>query len=66
MSKPIPHMFADATATLEDLHSIAVEGHRADNAPDMNIVLLMQLRAGLNALDGILRAIKTTLDGQRL
>lgn len=63
MTKTIQHLFADVTAKLEDLHSVAVEGQRADNAPDMQNVLTVHLRDGLAALDGILRAIGMALDG---
>ena len=65
MTKTIPHLFADVTARLEDLHSLAVEGQRADNAPDMQSVLIVHLRFGLVALDDTLRlmasAVKTGL-----
>ena len=63
MTKTIPHVFADITAALEDLHSIAVEGQRADNAPDMQAVLALHLRAGLAALDGTMRGMAKVLDG---
>ncbi len=65
MTKAIPHMFADVTAKLEDLHAIAVEGQRADNAPDMQSVLNVHLRSGLVAVDGALRIIAKTLEGSR-
>lgn len=64
MTKAIPHMFADVTAKLEDLHAIAVEGQRADNAPDMQSVLNVYLRNGLAALDGTMRAMTTALEGR--
>lgn len=63
MSKTLPHLFADATVKLEDLHAVAIEGQRADNAPDMQNVLTAHLRDGLAALDGIIRAIGMALDG---
>ena len=62
MKKAIPHLFADITARLEDLHSIAVEGQRTDHAPDMQAVLAMHLRAGLAALDGTVRGMAKVLD----
>ena len=34
----IPRLFADITALLEDMHGLAVEGQRRDNAPDMQSV----------------------------
>ena len=61
MTKTIPDLFADATAKLEDLHAVAVEGQRADNAPDMQGVLIVHLRSGLVALDGTLRTLSSTL-----
>lgn len=63
MKKTIPHLFAEITARLEDLHSIAVEGQRADNAPDMQAVLALHLRAGLAALNGTVRGVAKVLDG---
>lgn len=60
--KTVPHMFADITAKLEDLHAIAVEGQRRDNAPDMQSVLNIHLRSGLAALDGANRAIAKALE----
>ncbi len=63
MTKAIPHLFADATAKLEDLHAVAVEGQRDDNARDMQSVLTAHLRDGLAALDGIIRGIGMALDG---
>ena len=61
MTKSIPHLFADATAKLEDLHSLAVEGQRPDNAPDMQSVLIVHLRSGIAALDGTLRVMSHAL-----
>ena len=61
MTKTVPHLFADATAKLEDLHSITVEGQRADNAPDMQGVLIAHLRSGLVALDDTLRTMSHAL-----
>ncbi|OYY75723.1 MAG: hypothetical protein B7Y43_18355 [Sphingomonas sp. 28-62-20] len=63
MNKAIPHLFADATAKLEDLHAVAIEGQRANNAPDMQNVLTAHLRDGLVALDGTIRAIGMALEG---
>ena len=62
MTKTIPDLFADATAKLEDLHAVAVEGQRADNAPDMQGVLIVHLRSGLVALDGTLRTMSSALN----
>ena len=63
MTKTIPHLFANVTAMLEDLHAVAVEGQRADNAPDMQSVLIGQLYSGIAALDASMRAMAKTLDG---
>ena len=63
MTKAIPHLFADATAKLEDLHAVAVEGQRSDNAADMQLVLVGQLRSGIAALDASMRAMTRALDG---
>jgi hypothetical protein len=63
MSAVIPHLFAEVSAKLEDLHAIAVEGQRADNAPDMQNVLNAHLRTGLVELDGTIRAVAKALEG---
>lgn len=63
--KSVPHMFADITAKLEDLHAIAVEGQRRDNAPDMQSVLHIHLRSGFAALDGTMRAMTKALEGSQ-
>ncbi len=65
MRKTIPHLFADVTAKLEDLHAIAVEGQRGDNAPDMQRVLTTHLSSGLMALDGTMRGMVKALEGSR-
>lgn len=65
MTAPIPHLFADVAAKLEDLHAIAVEGQRDDNAPDMQALLDVHLRSGLVSLGGTLRAIAIALEGNR-
>lgn len=60
--RTIPHLFADVAAKLEDLHAIAVEGQRADNAHDMQSVLNFHLRDGLSAVGGTMRAIADALE----
>lgn len=50
-------LFADVTMLLEDMHSIAVEGQRRDNAPDMQLALARHLRAGIVRLDGLVLEI---------
>ncbi len=64
MIKAIPHMFADVTAKLEDLHAICVEGQRSDNSPDMQSLLNIHLRDGLATLDDTLRAMTSALAGR--
>lgn len=50
MRKSVPHLFADMTARLEDLHGIAVEGQCSGLSPDIHMVLLLHLRTGAQAL----------------
>ncbi len=57
----VQKLFADATMALEDLHSVAVEGQRRDNAPDMQLALATHLRAGIVGLDAIVLDIALTL-----
>lgn len=64
MIDAITPMFADVTAKLEDLHAVAIEGQRADNSPDIQIMLNIYLRDGLNALDHTMRAITTALESR--
>lgn len=59
----IPDLFAHVAMALEDLHAIAVEGQQADNARDIQNVLMLHLRSGLVVLDGTVGAIATALDG---
>lgn len=59
--KGIAHQFADVIAKLEDLHSIAVEGQRADSAPDVQRMLIHQLGCGVRALDRRLGIMVTML-----
>ncbi|MCW3837081.1 hypothetical protein ACFQ1E_13020 [Sphingomonas canadensis] len=57
MSKSVPHLFADVTALLEDLHGVAVEGQRRDNPPEVQLALAASLRPGIVRLDKALIAI---------
>lgn len=50
-STAIPRLFADITAKLEDMHMVSVEGHRRDNSPDMQRVLVSQLRTSISSLE---------------
>lgn len=61
MRKIIPRLFADITATLEDMHAIAVEGQSRDNSRDMQCVIVSQLRMSLVALEGKMGRIKVQL-----
>lgn len=61
MKLSVPRLFADVTAKLEDLHSVAVEGQRRDNSRDMQRALACQLRMGIISLDMSLTAIKRGL-----
>lgn len=61
MTAPVPKLFADITAKLEDMHMIAVEGQQRDNTPDMQRVLACQLRMGVASLDTSLAKIKRRL-----
>lgn len=61
MRDAIPRLFADITARLEDLHAVAVEGQRRDNSPDIQRVLVCQLRASVASLDLVLAKIKRRL-----
>ena len=63
MKHDLPRAFAVITARLEDAHSLAVEGQHRDNAPDMQRILVAQLRAGLAEIDGKLSAMAGWLDG---
>jgi len=62
MTNVIPHMFAAVAAKLEDLHAVAVEGQRADNAPEMQSVLNTCLRDGLVVLDEAVLALARALE----
>ena len=61
MRKAIPRLFADITATLEDMHAIAVDGQSRDNSGDMQRVLVCQLRMRSVALDAAMTRIKQRL-----
>lgn len=65
MKASIPRLFADVTAKLEDLHSIAMEGQQRDNSSDMYCALVCQLRTGMKSLDTSLAAIRRGLGDAR-
>jgi hypothetical protein len=61
MTAPIPHLFADLTAKLEDLHAVAVEGQRNDHSADMQIVFAAHLCMGVASLDAAMQQIRLQL-----
>ena len=61
MRKTIPRLFAEITATLEDMHAVAVDGQNRDNSSDMQRVLVCQLRMRSVALDAAMAGIKRLL-----
>ncbi len=61
MRATIPRLFADITAMLEDMHGVAIEGQRHDNAPDIQRVLVSQLRMTFTAVDSKMGKIKIQL-----
>jgi hypothetical protein len=63
--KAIPNLFAEATAKLEDAHAISVEGHRRDNAPDMQLILACHLRQAIAAIDAVVGQIRQQLGDAR-
>lgn len=65
MRPSVSRLFADLTAKLEDMHSIAVEGQSRHNSRDMQRVLACQLRMGIAALDGTVGKIKRRIGDHR-
>ena len=61
MTQTIASLFADLTTMLEDVHSIAVESQRRDNATDMSRALLSHVRLGMAMMDATLREIDQRL-----
>lgn len=61
MSVPVPRLFADITAKLEDLHAVAVEGQCHDHSADMQIVFAAHLCMGIASLDTALHQIRRQL-----
>lgn len=59
--KVIPSLFAEIKSFAEDLHGVAIEGQRLDNAPDMQRALTSQLRMTMAAMDGKMGDIKRLL-----
>ena len=61
MRKGIPNLFADINSALEDMHHIAIEGQCRDKAPEMQRVLISQLRMTIVAVDGKMGEIRQRL-----
>ncbi len=61
MTKSITHLFAEATAKLEDAIAISVDGQRRDNPLELQCALASHLRMALAAMDGIVSQIKQRL-----
>lgn len=61
MTAPIPKLFADISAKLEDLHGLAVEGQCHDHSADMQIVFTAHLCMGIASLDAALQQIRQQL-----
>jgi len=63
MTAPVPRLFADITAQLEDLHAVAIEGQCHDHSADMQMVFAAHLCMGIASLDTALAKIKRRLEG---
>jgi len=61
MRDVVPHMFAAIRSMAEDVHAIAAEGQCRDNSPDIQRVLVSQLRMTIRAVDGKMGEIKQRL-----
>ena len=59
--RDVRNLFADIRSALEDMHGIAVEGQRRDNAPDIQRVLVSLLRMTIVAVNGKMGEIKQRL-----
>lgn len=65
MSRSVARMFADATALLEDMHGVAVEGQRRDNPAELQLALASSLRIGLVRIDRVLIDIGGAIGDRR-
>lgn len=63
--KSLPHLFADMTAMLEDIHGIAVEGQAADLSADMRRALLVEIQSGFWTLRAIAERISLALEAEQ-
>ncbi len=59
--KSVQHLFADLTAALEDVHSVAVEGQAHTATPDIQAALLPCVRLGITRLQTIATSIEAAL-----
>ena len=59
--KDVRELFADLTRMMEDIHSITVEGQRADLTPDMQSLLLAAVRDGVERVRRIMLDIAIAL-----
>lgn len=50
-------IFADVTATLEDVHDLAVQGQSPDLTTDMIAPLTVHIRQGLARLESLMRQL---------
>jgi hypothetical protein len=62
--KSVKHLFAALTASLEDLHAIAVEGQCADTPPDVHAALAALIDTGACEVRGTVAEIRAELDGR--
>jgi hypothetical protein len=59
------HLFAELTAVIEDMHSVAVDGQAKNNSPDMQAALLAAVRESITRLVCIADAIERSLRAKR-
>ncbi|GAO39220.1 hypothetical protein SCH01S_28_00790 [Sphingomonas changbaiensis NBRC 104936] len=62
--KSVQRLFADATAAIEDLHGIAVEGQRPDLSADAGEQLAGALHEGIVRLDRLVISLLRVLGGK--
>lgn len=60
----VSNLFPDLTASLEDLHAIAVEGQSTDASPDDCAVLAVMIDSGADAIRRKAVTMRTALNGQ--
>ncbi len=63
--KSLTRLFAEATACLEDMHGVAMEGQSPHQCPDLHRALLASLNVGLERVRKIASVIEGRLDGGR-